>query len=65
MKNGETAHKENRMEHEQHKCAACGGTGDCPDCKGTSNGGQCERCAGTGRCSNCQGTGRKPEKLAG
>src|SRR5580704_7952822 len=57
--------EENRMEPERHKCTACGGTGDCPVCKGTSNGGQCTQCAGTGRCPNCGGTGRNPEKPAG
>ena len=53
------------MEPERHKCTACGGTGDCPVCKGTSNGGQCTKCAGTGRCPNCHGTGRDREETGG
>ena len=50
------------MDYQHEKCSACGGTGDCPVCKGTSNGGQCEKCAGTGKCPNCQGEGRQAEK---
>jgi hypothetical protein len=41
------------------KCDVCGGSGQCPQCKGTSNGGQCVNCAGTGKCPHCQGTGRR------
>jgi hypothetical protein len=47
------------MDREQLKCTACGGSGDCPDCKGTSNGGQCKKCDGTGDCPDCGGTGKK------
>jgi hypothetical protein len=48
------------MDHAQHKCSACGGSGDCSARKGTSNGGKCTLCDGTGKCPNCQRTGRKP-----
>jgi hypothetical protein len=47
---------------EKEKCTACGGSGQCPDCKGTSNGGQCFRCGGSGACAQCQGFGEREKK---
>ena len=53
------AMSENDPKGTRVKCDVCGGTGQCTQCKGTSNGGQCFNCAGTGHCPQCQGTGRR------
>jgi hypothetical protein len=49
------------VDEERVKCDVCGGSGQCTECKGTSNGGQCFNCAGTGDCPQCQGTGKRRE----